>query len=1426
MWKFSVRKPYTVIVAVAMVLVLGFVSWGKMTTDLLPDINLPYLVVMTSYTGGSPEEVETMVTKPVEQAMATLENISNITSVSSQDQSVVILEFEDDVNMDSITVDTREKLDMLTPYWNDSVGNPMITKISPDMLPIVMTAVDSDEMSREELTRKVNEEILPKIEGVSGVASVTLSGGLEKEVSVALREDKIEDINDQIREEVEAQLDEAEQKLLDAKAQLDEGKTNLEEQMNAFSEGMTETDQGVLSGKLELLKAEIQLSQSSSDLNSKEMEIQMLESVVNSMNQSLSEMRQRVSEQEQSVAAREAEVAQKETDIQTREQELAAQRASLEQQIEELTAQGTRAIGMELKESHAVMAPSQSSGQESGNQNSLSENPTEPSQSAAAADTQPESAAPSQPETSKSPTEPSETEPSSPTEPSVTNPSDPTQPSGTEPVNPTDPVQPSDDGTADELADLQRKLAEVSAEEQKLALEKAACQIEKATVEGERSAFNAASDELARFESQAAATTAQLADAKAALAAAKAQIASGQGTIDGNQEMADEQERELIKQREEAEKKLEEAQEQAKSGEEELEEQIANFPQTREETLAAATIDGKVTKEMIQTLLQAQNFDMPAGYVTQDDTQYLVRVGDAITDPEELKNLILFDPQIEGMDVVALQDVADIEVTDNGEETYAKINGNDGLILSIQKQNTYSTSEVSDAVNEALDSIMETDSDIHFTALMDQGEYIHIVIRSVLENLLMGGILAVLILFLFLKDIKPTFIIACSIPISVIFAIVLMYFSGVTLNIISLSGLAVGVGMLVDNSIVVIENIYRLRNKGYSVMKAAVSGAAQVAGAITSSTLTTVCVFLPIVFVEGLTRQLFVDMALTITYSLMASLVIALTLVPMMASGILKKTKEKKHRLLPWLIRCYDRLIRGALHRRWLVIVVSVVILAVSVVASLSRGTAFMPEADSNQLRVTMEMTDEDADEAQIRNMADQVMERIQSVDHVETVGTIIGDSESLMTGMGDSDRSAVSIYVVLDEEKGNSRDAEKEIEEACADLEGCEVTADGSSVDMSALGGSGISVQISGQEIDQLSAIAEDVAAIVEGTEGTAEVTDGITDPTPELCIRLDKEKAMKEGLTVAQVYQELREKLAPSGSATTITSDDGEEYSTFVMNETEQMTPDDIRNYVFTVNAADGSEKEVNLSDIATVEETQTLSEISRDGQKRVLTVTAQIAEGYNIGLVSRDLEERLRDYQVPEGYAVTMEGENEMINEALDQLILMGVLGIVLIYCIMVAQFQSFRSPFIVMFTIPLAFTGGFLALFLTGQEVSVVAMVGFIMLAGVVVNNGIVLVDYINQLRLEGMDKREAIIEAGKTRMRPILMTAITTILGLFTMALGIGTGSSMMQPVAIVTIGGLTYATIMTLFVVPVMYDLFAKKHMKAVDENELEIVDD
>jgi HAE1 family hydrophobic/amphiphilic exporter-1 len=761
---------------------------------------------------------------------------------------------------------------------------------------------------------------------------------------------------------------------------------------------------------------------------------------------------------------------------------------------------------------------------------------------------------------------------------------------------------------------------------------------------------------------------------------------------------------------------------------------------------------------------------------------------------------------------------------------YAKVNGNDAIILSMNKQTSYSTAEVSDSIKERLSSLTKEKEGLHVTYLMDQGMYIDVVVNSVLNNLLSGAVLAILILLLFLKDIRPTFVIACSIPISVISAVVLMYFSGVTLNIISLSGLAVGVGMLVDNSIVVIENIYRLRNKGISRIKAAVTGASQVAGAIISSTLTTVCVFLPIVFIEGMTRQLFMDMALTIGYSLLASLVVALTLVPAMSASILRKLKEKKHPVMDILIMAYDKAIRFCLRFKAIVLIFAVVLLVGSAFLAVRQGTEYMPEMDSTQVTITATMP-EGLTQAEAKVLADDVMSRILKVSDVETVGGMMANGNamgSIMGGMrGSSKGTNVTIYAILKEDKKTtSQTIATKINEVCADMP-CEVVASGSNMDMSALGGSGVSIQIRGDEIETLQKIAKEVATIVASVEGTKEVSDGMDNPDPQLKITVNKNKAILKGLTVAQVYQVIAGEINTSSDVTTLRYD-MTDYPVVVLGAGSEIdiTRQELADYQFTVTNKDGSISSIALSEIATVEEGESLSSIRRDGQQRYLTVSASLIDGYNIGLVSQEIEDAIKDYELPRGYEIISSGENENINDALVEMVKMLLLAIAFIYLIMVAQFQSLLSPFIVMFTIPLAFTGGFVGLILTGNAVSVISMIGFVMLAGIIVNNGIVLVDYIIQLRLDGMNKRDALIEAGKTRMRPILMTALTTVLGLSTMALGIGMGADMVQPIAIVTIGGLLYATITTLFVIPVLYDIFNRKELKKISEEELKLYEE
>ena len=495
------------------------------------------------------------------------------------------------------------------------------------------------------------------------------------------------------------------------------------------------------------------------------------------------------------------------------------------------------------------------------------------------------------------------------------------------------------------------------------------------------------------------------------------------------------------------------------------------------------------------------------------------------------------NPDMDGVDVITLSDVADVFMTDNSDEIYTNINGSPGILLTIQKQTGYSTGDVSDKLKERFETMMEEDDSLSMIILMDQGIYIDMVMDSVISNVLFGAVLAILILILFLKDMRPTLVIALSIPVSLVTAVVCMYFSGITLNIISLSGLALGVGMLVDNSIVVIENIYRMRSEGKGMREASIEGAKEVAGAIMASTLTTVCVFLPIVFTEGITRQLFVDMGLTIAYSLLASLMIALTVVPAMASKILTKTKEQKDdKFFTALIGLYEKVLKASLKVKPLVFAAVLILLVISAMASMSRGTAFMPDMESTEITVTVTMPDgTPLDET--GKVTDEIIERIRTIDDVVDVGAMASTSSmALLTGGGNSSKNVTDIYITLKEDKELTGDEiGKKIEELTADLEEAELVINTSSMDMSALGGEGISIQVRGREIDTLQEIAAEIARIVEETEGTTEVSDGMEDSTEELRIIIDRDKAIEHGLTVAQIFQQIQAKLADASSATT---------------------------------------------------------------------------------------------------------------------------------------------------------------------------------------------------------------------------------------------------------------------------------------------------
>ena len=1342
--KISVKKPMTVLVAVVLVLVLGIVSFFKMTPDLLPNMDFPYAVIMTTYAGQTPEAVETTVSKPLEQSMSAIDGVKEITSTSSDNYSLLMIEFEDGTNMDSATVDMRSSLDTIKGNWPDGVGTPYLIKINPNILPVAMTAVDFEGKSQTELSDYVTNELLNELEGIDGVASVSDKGIVTEQENVVLSQDKLDKLNKKISAALDNQFGDAEDKIAKAKKELQDniGKAKdgqgtisssieqINSQQEAVSKQLADAQNKAESGKTQLLSAKMQLLDRKASLTSTktllETAYQGLLELKTTYDELTSEQSQLTQKLEQLSKFNEQyqEIIRKMNDILPDSGEYKA----LQQQIDELN---------KALEPYGIKAP----------------DITKTIQS----------------------------------------------------------VQESINKSAEALQNVENSLKKLGTSGDKI-----------------DSALSEMSDKISQINSGIA----QLDNAISGLDDKSVSIDSALALISQQQSSADFKMSSAMSTLTSKQSELNSALTQLSSAEKQIETSEKELADKKKEAKSKADVSNTVTLDTISSILTAQNFSMPAGYVTDDDNnKFMVRVGDKVNGEKEMKSLVLFDTGIDGIGVIHLEDVADVFVADNSDETFARINGNPGIVLSFSKSSNTASSTVCENINAKLDSLSKEVDGLHFTNLYNEGDYINLVINNVLQNLLMGAVLAIIILFLFLRDIKPTLIVACSIPISVVFAIVLMYFSGVTLNMISLSGLAIGVGMLVDNSVVVIENIYRLRSMGVTPIKAALNGARQVAGAITASTLTTVCVFLPIVFVEGITRQLFVDLALTVTYSLLASLIVALTLVPAMGQRILRKMKPNSAPKDGKIKKAYERSLRFVLKHKAPAILVAVALLFTSAGFCLMRGFSFMPDMSSTQIQVSLKLDDNATFEETVKE-GEKLNDLLSKYDQFETVGVMAGNSSSLMGltgGSSSNDAGSLMAYAVLkDDFTKQSGEISKKIEKELESFDGEASVSGGTSSSMSSLMGDG-SVQITlyGDDLDTLKSTAEDIGKTLEKVKGVASVDNGIGAVSPEIKVTVDKSKAAEKELTVAQVYQQVAAAISTEKNAATLTNDDGNDMNVVVVkDDSETVTPKNLRDLDITYTDKSGNEKTVKLSSVSDISKSETMDKISRKNQKRYLTISAEVKDGYTLTSVSNNVKSAMNDYKLPKSCSIDYAGTDEMTMEAVSQLMLMLLLGIILIYLIMVAQFQSLKSPFIIMFTIPLAFTGGFLALLITGFDISVVSLVGFVMLCGIIVNNGIVLVDYINKLRIDGKERIESIVEAGKTRMRPILITALTTVLGLVVMALGIGTGAEMMQPIAIVCIGGLLYATFMTLYIVPVIYDLFNKKELKKVSDEDLEFIDE
>lgn len=1284
MIKQSVKKPFTVLVAAIAVMLLAVVSLRNATTDLLPPISTPYLMVVTTYPGASPEKVEEEVTKPMEQGLSTVSGVRNYTSVSGENYATLLLEFEDGTDMDAALVKVNTALDQIKPRLPEQSGSPSLLEMNMDMMATMYLAVSHESLDVYALSDYVNNTVIPAFQRQSGVASVSELGTVEEMVEVRLNEEAIRSLNDRLAAHTDERLGEAAQQLAEADGEIQTGLSQLERQQQKLAD--TQQQQAQQMGEL--------TKQMNEALAAKEAYSAILTS------------------QQANQTALTAE----------RDAYLKADLPGKHRQVNEVLAQMQQMPG-------GSRFPS----------------------SVADAIARPETL---------------------------------------------EPLRQALIGMGQEELAQQLTVDNLSRMEEAVTVRLPQIQQELAALDGEIAATKAVLEQVSAVADQALENYAQVEAGKmsaaVALAQANAQMDAGKTAL------------------QEARTELDQAK--------------ADYQTARDAALKTANLDGVLTMDALSKLIQAQDFSLPAGYIP-DSTgeQWLIKVGEEIPTVEALSQLVL--AHVEGIGDITVADVATVVTVDNSADSYTRMNGSPAVVLSVFKGSTAGTSRVSAQCNAALLRMEEEEPGLDIAVLMDQGRFVDLFLKSIVSNILFGALLAVAVLALFLRSVRPTLVVAFSIPFSVLVALLLMYFFDISLNIMSMAGLALGIGMLVDNSIVVVENIYRLRGRGLSAPRAAVQGGKQVAGAIVSSTLTTVCVFLPLIFTTGMVRELMLPFAMTITFALLASLVVALTVVPCLGSVALNRKPKGPGRLFEALLEHYRKALYFCLKHKWVPLGLAGGLLAAAVILVGRMGIVVLPEMNSDQLYAQVTM-DESLDMEQCYQTADQVTQTLLQVDGVAEVGAMSNPNALAGPGMsvGENQFRTYLYYLVLDEGVNNGKEvnaARKRVSDALEGMPGVEVTLSASGAgDMSAMMGSGLSIDLYGRDLDTLRELAAEIKTVVEQVEGFEEVSDGTEEADSALQVDIDKDAAMRKGLTVAQIYGQISNALVTEKTAASLTLHE-REVAVQIVDERGALTVEELLDLPLEYTAVDETGGQTTetmpLGEVASVRTTQGPAQVQRSNGTHTLSVTAVTQEGYNTALLSREVEQKLADFALPEGYMLEMGGEVEQVSDMLHQMGQLLALGLILVYLVMVAQFQSLLSPFIILFTVPLAFTGGLAGLLLTKAPLSIVSLLGFTVLMGTVVNNGIVFVDYTNRLRLGGLGKWEALAAAGLTRLRPILMTTLTTVLAMSTMMFSQDITASMSRGMAVVVSGGLLYATLMTLFVVPVMYDLLYRKTPHQVD---------
>ena len=1292
MEKFSVKKPFTVLVAVIMVLMLGFVSISNMQTNLLPDVNTPYLMVVTVYPGASPERVESEVSDVMQNALGTVAGVEKVTATSAENYSLLLMQFSDDTDMNSAMVKVSNKVDQTTASLPSSCLTPSIIEYSLNMNAFMTAAVSREGSDVYDLSEFVSDTLVPYVERKGGVSSVSANGLIEKMVQVQLSQEKIDAINEKLLEVIDVQLADARKQLESAEAQIEAGRKEYDRQFKNYNKTVSDTVMQQFSGQVGEAVETVR---------------KQAQALLDSVNQLIA-------------VVQEPEIQQALIDV----------RDGLQRVMDKFNETGMKDI------------------------DSLIEIVAE--------------------------------------------------------------LRDITDKLTGALQQLQQRLNTESGTEGSTAADLADdLQVQQSL----NTIYNTLNDVIKAMDD---------------VPGLMSTFSDALGTY-SQQQM-------------QAYMKFTEAREMLNEYEKQLAEAKQTYADAEEKAMASSDVSKLLDIDTLAQLIYAQNFSMPAGYVKDSSGKsWLLKVGEEYDSIEDISGALLL--HVDGFGDVRLSDVADVEVIDNAEASYTRLNGERAAVLKIYKGATSSASEVSDNCLSAFQELEAQYDGLHVVVLSNQGNYITIIVKSILSSMVIGAALAIIVLALFLRDVKPTLVVGFSIPLSVLFAVVLMYFTGMDLNVMTLAGLSLGIGMLVDNSIVVIENIYRLRGRGVPAARAAVQGAKQVGMSVVASTLTSVCVFLPVVFSSSIVKSLMQPMSLCIGYCLMASLIVALTVVPAAASTVLKKAEPKQ---LKWFDKIQDKYAKSlewCFRHRALPLLAAVVLLAFCGWRVFSMGVELLPTITSNEAIVTLSTT-KDLSKEDSYAIAGKAVEAMLEVDHVEEVG-ITTDTRvagmdigqlGLPTTITDLLNAANSygtyqVNVMLDESLSSSEieTARQALEDALSGIEDCTAKVEISGMqELTSQLASGLSVKIYGADAETLSQLSEKVVDIVNDTEGFANATNGLGSGDATINLQIDRDKVRSYGLTVAQVYQQIAAKLTTTTTAQTPVTVDGSTMSVQISNNLDPVTKENMMDITFetTVMSADGttSTGTCTLADMATWETGSAPDSITSEDQTQYVSVTADTLDGYNTTVQARVLEKKLNEFalsdEMPEGCSFSMGGESDSVNFMVNEMVQWLGLALPFVYLVMVAQFQSLLSPFIVLFTIPLAFTGGLLGMLFTGQQLTMISLMGFIVLMGTVVNNGIVFVDYANQLRLGGMERRAALIATGKTRMRPILMTTLTTVLAMLQLVFSNDMASQLMSGMAIVIICGLSYATLMTLYIVPILYDILFRKPPLNVDVGSDDELDD